>query len=134
MLKKYTEIEFSNKTFEDARKWIDNNATFQKALNGEKYLFIDWRDADIDDVKNKLSLVDKDVINAYIDTDLDKMHVNNKEVLFEMIKYCDPKDPPLLWIYLVDNERIMSTKLYESNTDKENFDILMKFTKFILPL
>lgn len=130
MIKKYSELEINEKTLKEASK-LHNITSLKNILNSPKYLVIDWKDANIVDVKNKLKKIDKDVIIDYI-SDMSNQFVNNDEVLFEMIKYCDKKDPDLLWIYLVDNN-IIHNKLYELNSDIENFNILLKFVKTILP-
>jgi len=132
MIVKANDIELNNEVLINAMKWSNNRVSIKKVLgNSPKYIIIDWRSVDPFKVKEILPTLDKDICREYIQ-DV-KQTINNTEVLFEFYKHLEYPDQIMLWDSLVDSH-IISNEVYMLNTYKQNFDILMKFTKFYLPL
>lgn len=119
--------KFDTETIKLALKSI-YNVDFKRACNSPKYLVIDWSGVSVEDID--LSNVDDYYLSEYC---FDCSNINNREVLSFFIKKTDAKDPELLWILLVDDNNI-SDSLYQKNSFDENMDILMKITKFNLPI
>lgn len=117
-----------NDTLKLALKTMYNDAGFDRKVNSPKHLIIDWRGVNPDDVD--LKRVDRDELNEYVDP----QWINNPAVLKKMVKYVDVHDPDLLWIWLVDDSRFISDEHYQMNSEDENFNLLVKKTKFKLPL
>jgi len=132
MIIKVNDIELTNQVLIDAMKWSNNRSSIEKVLSeSPKYTILDWKDVDPLKIKETLPTLDEDICREYIQ-DV-KQTINNTEVLFEFYKHLEYPDQIMLWDALVDN-RIISHDFYMSNTYKQNFDILMRFTKFYLPL
>ena len=132
MIVKVNDIELNNEVLINAMKWSNNRASLEKVLGeSPKYTILDWRGVDIFKIKGILPNLDEDICREYIqDT---KQTINNIDVLFEFYKHLEYPDEIMLWDSLVDNH-IISNDFYLLNTYKQNFDILMKFTDFYLPL
>jgi hypothetical protein len=132
MIVKVNDIELNNEVLISAMKWSNNRSSIEKVLGeSPKYIILDWRGVDISKIKGILPNLDEDICREYIqDT---KQTINNIDVLFEFYKHLEYPDEIMLWDSLVDNH-IISNDFYLLNTYKQNFDILMKFTDFYLPL
>lgn len=117
--------KFDNATIEMALR--ADNVEEKRAINSPKYLIIDWRGVKPEDVDVKD--IDIDLLREYVEP----RNINNKAVLMKLTNIVDLKDPEFLWIWLVDEGR-MSNQTYLNNTESENYDMLMKNTKFRLPL
>ena len=132
MIIKINDKELTNKILIDSMKWSNNKVSIEKVLGeSSKYIILDWLEVDSSKIKDILPSLDKDICRKYIQ-DI-KQTINNIDVLFEFYKYLEYPDEIMLLDSLVDNH-IISNELYMSNTYRQNFDMLMKFTKFYLPL
>jgi len=114
----FNDIDFK----ENIKKFVDtieSSASMKNKINKEKFLIIDFKNAD----KDKLNLkgLDKDDINTIIFSEI----FLDRYFFGEFMKYIETKNEEFLWNMLVD-DNIICNELYTLNTYEENLDIMYK--------
>jgi hypothetical protein len=66
MIRNFLLNEFNNDLIEKSLQWSYNNVSIKKVLNSQKYFFIDWRNVDVNNIKDFLLKMDKCLIWEYI--------------------------------------------------------------------
>ncbi len=120
-----SKIQLNNDILERGFKWYEKNVSLKNAEKNNQYLVIYWDDLSVEDFEKILPTLDKYHISGYLDT----QNIDNKEIIYLMLKHVETPNEEYLWTRVVDSERLISHELYLENTYRENFELWYKVYK-----